>query len=74
MNSNLKPFTFVGYDQKKKWEVRNDGHSGGSHVGWTGRPNCAVLVNCSGLEVGGATELLERRLHQLGVFSVISSE
>lgn len=44
MNSNLKPFTFVGYDQKKKWEVRNDGHSGGSHVGWTGRPNCAVLV------------------------------
>lgn len=74
MNSNLKPFTFFGYDQKKKWEVRNDGHSGGSHVGWTGRPNCAVLVNCSGLEVGGATELLERRLHQLGVFSVISSE
>lgn len=27
VNPNLKPFTFLGYGQKKKWEVRNDGHS-----------------------------------------------
>lgn len=27
VNPNLKPFAFFGYDQKKKWEVKNDGHS-----------------------------------------------
>ncbi|XP_040605316.1 carbonic anhydrase 4 isoform X1 [Mesocricetus auratus] len=27
MNPDLKPFTFHGYDQKKKWVVKNDGHS-----------------------------------------------
>lgn len=33
MNPDLKPFAFSGYDQKKRWEVKNDGHSGGSRVG-----------------------------------------
>ncbi|MEJ1272290.1 carbonic anhydrase 4 [Cricetulus griseus] len=27
VNPDLKPFTFIGYDQKKKWVVKNDGHS-----------------------------------------------
>lgn len=26
-NPDLKPFTFTGYNQKKKWIVKNDGHS-----------------------------------------------
>lgn len=33
MNPDLKPFAFIGYDQKKSLEVKNDGHSGGSRVG-----------------------------------------
>lgn len=27
VNPNLKPFTFTGYNQKKRWEVVNDKHS-----------------------------------------------
>lgn len=27
LNPSLTPFTFVGYDQKKKWEVKNNQHS-----------------------------------------------
>lgn len=58
LNPSLTPFTFVGYDQKKKWEVKNNQHSGGSCVGWVeppGRANRTRKVSPSGLEMGGAT-------------------
>lgn len=45
-----------------------------TQVGLVWARRAGLMVSHSGLEVGGATELLERRLHQLGVFSVISSE
>lgn len=62
-NPDLKPFTFSGYNQKKKWIVKNDGHSGGSCVCWVespGRVNCAGVVSRSGMEVGGATREASR--------------
>lgn len=41
VNPALKPFTFIGYNQKKKWQVVNDKHSGGSCVGWVPSPGRA---------------------------------
>lgn len=33
VDQNLGPFSFSGYDKKRKWEVKNSGHSGGSQEG-----------------------------------------
>lgn len=35
VNSSLGPFSFSGYDKKQKWTAENNGHTGGSQVGWT---------------------------------------
>lgn len=35
VDKDLGPFSFSGYNKKRKWTIKNNGHSGGSRVGET---------------------------------------